>query len=77
MPYVVNRHLVSEELIKEELGRIGRDPRQRHLPEPCALRGEYQPAFHEGRLFRRCHCADEFYQITYALLGKQPAGIAG
>src|ERR1700678_1982711 len=34
MPYIVNGHAVSGKLIKEELGRIGRDPQSQQTPDP-------------------------------------------
>src|ERR1035441_9414178 len=43
MPYVVNGQLVPEELIREEFGRIGRDPQWQTIPalpeRPNPLRG--------------------------------------
>lgn len=34
MPYLVNGQLVTEELIREEFGRIGRDPQWQSIPDP-------------------------------------------
>jgi hypothetical protein len=36
MPYIVNWQPVPEELIREEGGRIGRDPRWQGIPEEAA-----------------------------------------
>jgi hypothetical protein len=33
MPYLVNGQIVSEELIREEFGRIGRDPQWQNIPD--------------------------------------------
>jgi hypothetical protein len=35
MPYLVNGQLVSEELIREESGRIGHDPQWQTIPDPA------------------------------------------
>ena len=33
MPYLVNGQLVPEELVREEFGRIGRDPQWQGIPD--------------------------------------------
>src|ERR1035441_6716469 len=33
MPYLVNGQLVPEELVREEFGRIGRDPQWQSIPD--------------------------------------------
>jgi hypothetical protein len=35
MPYLINGQVVSEELIQEELGRIGRDPQWQAVLDPA------------------------------------------
>jgi hypothetical protein len=49
MPYLVNGQPVTEELIREELGRIGRDPQWQNLADVrSALRNNaWQQRFRE------------------------------
>ena len=62
MPYLVNGQLVPEELIREEFGRIGRDPQWQSIADPneraYRLRAAAEQCAQERILIERAAAAD-------------------